>query len=112
MKKIIFILFCVLFVACKNTQPKEDPIVAAAMELAKKSPIKETKLFADFKIGMNKEQVDSVIKVLGEKGLLVQTEYIDEDSAPIIEEYYIFDTSYELYVDDEHKMYLSFPQNI
>lgn len=107
MKKIIFILFCVLVVSCKNTQPKENPIIETAMDLAKKSPIKETKLFANFKIGMNEEQVDSVVKKLGEEDFLTLTEYIDEDSAPI-ESYYIFNSSYVLCVDDVHKMYLSF----
>ncbi len=100
-------LLCVLVVSCRKTQPKDAPKVEAAMELSKKSPIKEKKMFAGFEFGMNEEQVDSVIKDLGEKNVLALTDYIDEDSAPI-ESYDIFNSSYVIYVDDEHKMYLSF----
>lgn len=69
--------------------------------------MKETKLFAGFRFGMNETQVDSVIKSLADKNMLCLTEYINEDAAPI-EQYDIFNSSYELSIDGVHKMYLSF----
>lgn len=56
---------------------------------------------------MNETQVDSVIKSLADKNMLCLTEYINEDAAPI-EQYDIFNSSYELSIDGVHKMYLSF----
>lgn len=109
MKKVLFLILGILFYSCKQTKREviKDPALAAAIELSTKSSVKETKLFAGFKLGMNETQVDSVIKVLAEKNMLCLTDYINEDAAPI-EECDIYNSSYELFVDDVHKMYLSF----
>lgn len=109
MKKVLFLMLCVLFYSCKETKQGviKDPALVAAIELSTRSSVKETKLFAGFKLGMNETQVDSVIKSLADKNMLCLTEYIDEDTAPI-EDADIFNSSYELYLDDVHKIYLSF----
>lgn len=109
MKNVLFLMLCVLFYSCNETKQKvvKDPALKAAIVLSTKSSVKETKLFAGFRFGMNKTQVDSVIESLADKNMLCLTEYIDEDAAPI-EQYDIFNSSYELYIDDVHKMYLSF----
>lgn len=102
-------MLCILFYSCNETKQKvvKDPALKAAIELSTRSSVKETKLFAGFRFGMDETQVDSVIKSLANKNMLCLTEYINEDAAPI-EQYDIFNSSYELSIDDVHKMYLSF----
>ena len=109
MKKVLFLMLCILFYSCNETKQKvvKDPALKAAIELSTRSSVKETKLFAGFRFGMDETQVDSVIKSLANKNMLCLTEYINEDAAPI-EQYDIFNSSYELSIDDVHKMYLSF----
>lgn len=71
------------------------------------SKVTETKLFGGFKFGMVDSEVDSVIKALGNENKLALSDYINDDAAPI-EDYDIYNSSYELWLDYDHKMYLSF----
>ena len=76
--------------ACKqNSQTNADKVndeyITARTE-AEKSPIKETKLFGGFELGMSPQQIDSVFNVWVHEGKVIKADEADKTEASIIDE--------------------------